>query len=70
MKYLLLYILSIMLISIGLLFIIINLNLLVIGYSFWKFVYFIIMRCECNIFFIGIILLIYVYERGKFYDYK
>lgn len=70
MKTLIFYILGILFITIGLFFIIININLFFIGYRFSQFVYFIIRRPECNIFFIGILILILVYERGKIYDYK
>lgn len=65
MKLIFFYILGIILIVSGLFFIIINLNLLVLGYSFAYFVYFIISNLFCNIFFIGILILILVYERGK-----
>lgn len=64
MKTIILYILGILLSIGGLFFIIINLNLLIIGYSFWKYVKFIISNVECLLLFIGIIILIYVYERG------
>lgn len=65
MKYIILYLIGLLLTVIGLFFIIINLNLLVIGYSFLNYVKFIISNIECLIFFIGIIILIIVYERNK-----
>lgn len=53
----LLFFLSIICMSIGLFFIILYLNLFTLGYSFFDFVKFIIMRVECLVFFVGIILL-------------
>lgn len=70
MKTIIFYILGILLVMLGLFFIIININLFFIGYSFTHFVKFIISSPQCNIFFIGILILIIVYERGKIYDYK
>ena len=64
MKIVILYLLGLFLTVIGLFFIIINLNLLVIGYSFGKYVKFIISNIECLSFFIGLILITLVYERG------
>ena len=51
----------------GLFFIILNLNLLVIGYSFFEFVYFIIRSIYCDLFFLGIILIILSLRRKKGY---
>ncbi len=59
----LLYILGIILTSIGLFFIIIYLNLLTIGYSFLEFVKFISSRFEVWLFFIGIICIAVSLER-------
>ena len=53
----LLFILSIICMSIGLFFIVLYLNLFTLGYSFFDFVKFIIMRVECLIFFLGLIFL-------------
>lgn len=53
----LLFILSIICMSIGLFFIVLYLNLFTLGYSFLDFVKFIIMRVECLIFFLGLIFL-------------
>ena len=64
MRMALFYILGFLLSVIGLFFCIINLNLCTIGYSFGKYVKFIISNIECSMFFIGIIILILVYERG------
>ena len=50
---------------IGLFFILLYLNLLVIGYSFFEFVYFIIRSIYCDLFFIGIILIILSLRRPK-----
>ncbi len=55
------YILSV----IGLFFILLYLNLLVIGYSFFEFVYFIIRSIYCDLFFMGIILIILSLRRPK-----
>ena len=51
--------------SIGLFFIILYLNLLVIGYSFLEFVYFIIRSIYCDFFFIGIIFICLSLGRKK-----
>ena len=59
-----LYLLGLLLSVIGLFFIILNLNLLQTGYSFLNYVKFISSKLECLCFFIGIILLIFVYERN------
>jgi len=59
-----LYFMGIFLSVVGLFFIVINLNLFIIGYSFWDYLYFVFTRFECLVFFLGIILLILVYERG------
>lgn len=47
----------------GLFFILLYLNLLVIGYSFFEFVKFIISNVYCNIYFIGLFL-IYLSMKG------
>jgi len=51
--------------SIGLFFIFLYLNLFVIGYSFFEFVYFIIRSIYCDLFFIGIILIFLSIRRIK-----
>ena len=53
------YILSV----IGLFFIFLYLNLLAIGYSFFEFVYFIIRSIYCDLFFVGVILIILSLRR-------
>ena len=55
-----LLLLGILLTSIGLMFILLYTNLLTMGYSFFKFVYFISRRLECWYFVIGIILIIII----------
>jgi hypothetical protein len=50
---------------IGLFFIFLHLNLLVIGYSFWEFAYLIIRNIYTNIFFAGSILIILSLRRMK-----
>jgi len=52
-----LLIIGIFLSSIGLFFIILYLNLFVIGYTFFEFVYFIIRSIFCDFFFIGIFII-------------
>ena len=59
----LLYILGIILTSIGLFFIIIYLNLLIVGYSFFDFVKFISRRAEVWLLIIGIICIALSLER-------
>jgi len=54
-----LFILGFIFSVIGLFFIILYLNLLVIGYSFFEFVYFIIRSIYCDLFFVGIFLIIF-----------
>ena len=63
MFHLLLYILGIILTSLGLFFIIIYLNLLTIGYSFLDFVKFISRRVEVWLLLIGIICIVLSLER-------
>ena len=60
----LIYILLIILTSIGLNFIILNLNLLVINYTFIEYLIYIFTHFSCNIFFIGIILL-YITNKNR-----
>jgi len=60
-----LFIIGFIISVLGLFFIILYLNLLVIGYSFLDFVYFIIRNIYCDLFFIGIILIIISLERLK-----
>ena len=62
---LLLFIIGFIFMVFGLFFIILYLNLLVIGYSFLEFVYFIIRSIYCDLFFVGIILIIISLERKK-----
>lgn len=64
MKTAIFYILGLILSVIGLFFCFLNLNLFTIGYSFSKYVKFIISNIECGLFFIGIIILVFIYERG------
>jgi len=62
-----LFLLGFILATIGLFFIILYINLLVIGYSFLEFVYFIIRSIYCNIFFIGVILIFISIGRNEKY---
>ena len=63
MGMILLYLLGLLLSVFGLFFIIINLNLIVSGSNLWEYIKFIFMSLECIIFFIGIGVLVWVYER-------
>lgn len=62
---LLLFLISIFLISISITFNIIYLNLLTMGYTFIDYVNFIIRRVECLTFIIGIILLYFIMKGDK-----
>ncbi len=64
MNKLLLILLSIILCSLGLSFIIINLNLLAINYSILEYIIYILTHLSCNIFFIGIIIL-FIIKKSK-----
>lgn len=65
----LLYLVGIYMISVGISFVIIYLNLLNIGYSFLDYVYFIIRRSEVLIIIPGIIItFLTIYRKGKKYD--
>lgn len=57
------FIIGFVLATVGLFFISIYLNLLVIGYSFFDFVYFIIRNIYCDLFFIGLFLIYFSLER-------
>ena len=63
-KYIL-FLLGVILVSSSLVFIIIYLNLLNMGYSFLDYVNFIIRRLECLNLIIGLILLIIINKQGK-----
>lgn len=65
MLYVFLFLLGIILSIIGLFFIFLYLNLFVIGYSFFEFVYFIIRSIYCDLFFIGLFLIIFTLRRKK-----
>ena len=69
MKLIFFYILGIILTVIGLFFIVINLNLFVLGYSFAYFVYFIISNLFCNIFFINNITFNFLDKYYPFYEW-
>lgn len=58
-----LYILGVLLISLGIFFTILDCNLLTMGYSFWDFVKFISRRIEFPLILIGFILLCISLER-------
>ena len=60
-----LFIVSFILMVIGLFFIILDLNLLFIGYSFLEFVYFIIRSIYSDLFFMGFILLIILLKKRR-----
>ena len=58
-----LFIIGVILTSLGITFMILYLNLLTMGYSFLEFVNFIIRRLECWLFLIGIFLILLAFER-------
>ena len=58
MNKLIINIISLIITTIGLIYIISYLNLLVIGYNILDYVYFMIREFECIMFFIGLIILI------------
>lgn len=64
MMTIILYLFGLLLSIVGLFFILINLNLLVAGYTIWQYLGFIFKNMECLTFFGGIGILIAVYERG------
>lgn len=63
-----LFILGVFLCSFGLLFDLLYLNLLTMGYSFLEYVKFIISRAECNALFLGIIILFFLLGGKKTYE--
>lgn len=63
-----LFILGILLCSFGLLFDLLYLNLLSMGYSFLEYVKFISSRIECNSLFIGIIILLFLLGGKNIYE--
>lgn len=65
MFYIFLFILGFVLATIGLFFILMYLNLLVMGYSFLEFVYFIIRSVYCDLFFVGLFILIFLGRKLK-----
>lgn len=65
MKKIILILISIFMLSFSLFFLIIYLNLLTFGYSFFDYVHFISRRLECMMFFIGILILIYCFKRKE-----
>ncbi len=64
MKKIILFFLGIFLCSLGLLFSILYLNLLTLGYSFLEYVEFINMKFECLIFYIGLLMIYFSLERN------
>ena len=64
MRYFLLM-LGIILSSIGLTYIIIYLNLLLIGFSFIDYLEYVFTKIECLLFFVGYILLIILIKKGN-----
>lgn len=60
-----LFLIGILLMSVGLFFLIIYLNLFTLGYSFFEFVKFISVRFECLIFLIGFLFLILALRKER-----
>lgn len=65
MKKIILILISILMLSLSLFFIIIYLNLLTFGYSFFDYVHFISRRLECMMFLIGILILVCCFKRKE-----
>lgn len=63
MKKIISLIIGIIICSIGLFFIMLYLNLLTLGYSFFNFVKFIISNVYCDLFFLGLVIIIITIER-------
>ena len=61
----LLIILSSIITGIGLTFIVINLNVLAMGVSFFSYLIYIFTKLECILFFVGILLLVILLKRRK-----
>ncbi len=61
-----LYFLGVLCVSVGMMFCILYLNLLTLGYSFGNLVHFIIRRGECLIFFLGLLLLLISWKGPDF----
>ena len=62
----LLLVTGIILSTIGLTYIIIDLNLLIMGYTFFDYLKYIFTKFECLIFFIGyLFIIVSIYERKK-----
>ena len=62
-----LFCLGILLSVVGLTYIIIYLNLLVMGFSFFFYLKYIFTKFECLIFFVGYILLVILIKKGNIY---
>lgn len=62
------FFLGMILCSLGLSFSILYLNLMTMGYSFSSFVHFIISRVECNLFFVGIVMMLFSWKGKKIYE--
>lgn len=62
----LIFIIGVVLSVFGLSFIIIYLNLLIMGYTFWDYLYYIFHKIECLSFFVGYLLvLLSIYGKGR-----
>lgn len=66
MKKIISLIIGIIICSIGLFFIMLYLNLLTLGYSFFNFVKFIISNVYCDLFFLGLVIILITIERMNY----
>ena len=64
MRYFLFFV-GILLSTIGLSYIIIYLNIMLMGFSFFDYIKYIFTRIECLSFFLGYILLLILFKKGK-----
>lgn len=64
MMRLVLFLMGMFLTSLGLFFVVLYLNLFAMGYSLYEFVKFIIVRLECYLILIGVLIMIFTW-KGK-----
>lgn len=60
-----LFVMGVLFCSLSLSFIVLYINMINLGYSFFEFVNFIIRRWECYLFVVGVILIIFSFKKGK-----
>lgn len=62
------FVLGLLFCSLGLSFCILYLNLMTMGYTFATFVHFIISRFECNLFIVGIFMIMISWKGKEIYE--